>query len=113
MKKIKCKVTREQVEDFKFFNSSIDAEAELTRLLSESIQNDINAQLLPISMRLAARTVGLDLVSVKPSTVMIDDINGYFYSGNPVSNSSIKKKIEPKGQRISDVDPYGEENWDI
>jgi hypothetical protein len=57
----------------------------------------------------AKQTIGLDLVKVKPSeNPVIDDINGYFGSYDPYWDAH----QEPKGQKISEIDPYGEENWD-
>lgn len=62
--------------------------------------------LLPIATRIAAKTIGLDLVSVKPLESPISFISRIDFKYGD-------KEETPKGKQIfSDIDPYGEENWE-
>ena len=78
--------------------------------LDETPLRSSGINLLPISMRIAARTIGLDLVSVVPmSSPRIELIFVDFaYNGKHEE----KKNEVPKGQIFSEYDPYGEEIWD-
>lgn len=67
----------------------------------------ITRNLLPVSVRPAARTIGSDLVVVRPLGTPSSTID-YHYN-------DFKYGIErenPKGKQIfSDIDPFGEETW--
>ena len=67
---------------------------------------DYAKNILPVSMKIAAQTIGLDLVAVKPmsSPRMKDLFVDFKYSWK-------EEPKEPKGQIFSDIDPYGEEDW--
>jgi len=69
---------------------------------------DYARNLLPVSMKIAAQTIGLDLVAVKPisSPRMKDLFVDFKY------DKWTEEPKEPKGQIFSDIDPYGEEDWD-
>jgi hypothetical protein len=66
---------------------------------------DYARNLLPVGMRIAAHTIGLDLVSVVPISAPIRDLAWLdFKWGEPE---------KPKGKQIfSEIDPYGEECWE-
>jgi len=63
----------------------------------------------PISIRIAAQTIGLDIVSVKPmSSPRID--TAYYIDFKYKDKTYIPKK---EIKRVySEIDPYGEEDWD-
>jgi len=67
----------------------------------------LNTNILPMSMNVARRTIGLDIVSVRPMTAPVGRL---FYMDFRYGNEEIKK--EPKGQVFCELDPYGEEDWD-
>ena len=69
-RRIRALWTPELAQDVAAFHN-IDAEAELTALLTENLRNEIDQQILqdlalPIARRVAAQTIGLDLVGVRP-----------------------------------------------
>jgi hypothetical protein len=61
--------------------------------------------ILPIVRNVAARTIGLDLVSVVPMRAPNFCYSNFIYGNEPI-------KKEPKGQVFCELDPYGEEDWD-
>ena len=69
------------------------------------IADDYTRNLLPVAMRIAAQTIGLDLVAVRPlgSPSLRSDWFDYKYG---------TEEIKPKGKQIfSEIDPFGEETW--
>jgi hypothetical protein len=64
--------------------------------------------LMPVVRKIATQTVGLDLVAVKPMKLPVGELFWFDYKyGN-----GDDENIETKGQVFSDIDPYGEENWE-
>lgn len=64
--------------------------------------------LLPVAKKIASQTIGLDLVSVKPLSSPRIDLGfiDFKYDG-------YQHKEEKEYKRVySEIDPYGEEDWD-
>lgn len=77
--------------------------------------------LLPITRKVVAQTIGLDLVAVRPMSSPRTEL--LFVDFTYVSNVRVpsggnvktiidwKKKEEDYNRDYSDIDPYGEEDW--
>jgi ATP phosphoribosyltransferase regulatory subunit HisZ len=68
-RRLRARWTPEMVEEIEAFHG-INVEDELTTMLSQQLANEIDdrimGSLLPMARRVAAQTMGMDLVSVQP-----------------------------------------------
>lgn len=73
----------------------------------DEIQPRFNLNLLPIAQKIASRTIGLDIVAVKPMSSPKFDLMWLDFKYGEIEEDKPKGKVI-----ISELDPYGEENWD-
>jgi hypothetical protein len=85
----------------------IDTNFNFTQLTGGNSQQSF----MPIAMRVAAQTIGLDLVAVRPMSspraelLFVD----FAYGENILTKKTMKE--EDYNRTYSEIDPYGEEDW--
>ena len=95
-RRVRVRWTPELVNDLDTYHN-IDAEAELTRLLSEELSREIDQEILnnifPVVNRTVARTIAQDLVVVQPMSAPIGNLHylDYIYDDYNFKNFKLLK----------------------